>query len=542
MGVVVEPIDLDGGPLEVLARWPRTTPVSALISETADGRGAGTLSEGGAGGGGAARWSRWSVLAPIDAQRVRTLSAQSVMKYGSFDSRRAVAEEAVRAAFAAPTAAGDRDAGTGRGCGVPQPPYRVIGLAYELGRVLEPSDDPRRRVARGEKDAGDGESTERTRFAPDVPLVFEIECLGALVFDRLERRWWVAASQGAEADRLRELVRWVGPGDAQSGTELEVRGDGFALGPLRSTMGHDAFVRAVREALELIREGDVFQVNLSHELRGELRGDRRGLFRGMCGTARPWFGAYVELPAPWSTIASVSPELFLDFDACGRRVTTRPIKGTRAISESHGTGGAWEIAAATEELRRAEKDSAELNMIVDLLRNDLGRVCEFGSVRVEEARGIESHAVMHAVATVVGRLGDKRSAGDLVLAAYPGGSITGAPKVRAMQVIESLEGRARGMYCGTIALMCGDGSFTSSIAIRTATITRACSAEDESASDPAVVRFPVGAGIVADSDPEAEWRETLDKAGAVLALAGRQYHQALCEPEVVERNSDSVLK
>ncbi|MEO0515280.1 MAG: chorismate-binding protein, partial [Planctomycetota bacterium] len=164
-----------------------------------------------------------------------------------------------------------------------------------------------------------------------------------------------------------------------------------------------------------------------------------------------------------------------------------------------------------DELRDAEKDAAELNMIIDLLRNDLGRVCDYGSVRVTQPRTVESHpTVHHGVATVTGRLHVERSLRHLLRATFPGGSITGAPKVRAMQIIDELEPVARGPYCGAIgyAQLEPTAATTArlSIAIRTLLIDR----------EAGRLNFSVGGGIVADSDPAAEYDETLDKAEAML--------------------------
>jgi para-aminobenzoate synthetase component 1 len=175
-------------------------------------------------------------------------------------------------------------------------------------------------------------------------------------------------------------------------------------------------------------------------------------------------------------------------------VTTRPIKGTRPIS------------TPASDLLDSAKDQAELNMIVDLMRNDLGRVCSFASVRVDEARRVETHAVHHTVATISGTLAPGRTLTDLLLSAFPGGSVTGAPKVRAMQIIEEIEPSPRGIYCGSIVLADAAGNLTASITIRTASIGRG------------VLTYPVGAGIVADSDPTGEWRETLDKAASIVSL------------------------
>lgn len=503
--VHVEPMNFACGPLELLAAWPANEPggsprpVAALISDARVRPGPPNDTPDPAD-----RWSRWSLLAPIDPRRVRAAGPSDVGPTASGpDLRREFAERVVRSAFEddlGPKAHARPD--QARRCAsapdaLPRPPFRLIVLAYELGRLLEPSDDPRAiGRARSAPNAGERGRPVAGRFRTDTPLAVAIDLPAALLFDRIESRWWLAGASEADAAALRGLVAHL---PERSGAS----DDPFRLGPARSAAGRVAYTGSVAAALDLVRAGDVFQVNLSHELRCSLRGDRRAFFAALCRKARPWFGAYVELPSPWATIASVSPELFLDFDARTRQVVTRPIKGTRRTAS----------AADAADLRASAKDSAELNMIVDLLRNDLGRVCVFGSIRVDEPRTIEPHAVLHAVATVSGRLREGLTLADLMLATFPGGSITGAPKVRAMQIIESLERSPRGAYCGTVALRSGDGSMTSSIAIRTATI--AAGAQGENTFE---VSFPVGAGIVADSDPESEWSETLDKAGVLLSL------------------------
>ncbi|MCC7387137.1 MAG: chorismate-binding protein [Phycisphaerales bacterium] len=205
-------------------------------------------------------------------------------------------------------------------------------------------------------------------------------------------------------------------------------------------------------------------------------------------------------------VLSLSPELFLSFDAGTRRLVTRPMKGTRP-----GDGD-------ERELRDAEKDRAELAMIVDLMRNDLGRVCDFGSVRVEAAREIERHgvgagAVLQATATVSGVVRAGVGIGEILAATFPPGSVTGTPKVRAMQVIDELEPFARGPYCGCIGTIGDDGSFGLAVSIRTAVVRGRVDASGEFVD--AEFRYCVGAGIVADSDPGAEWEETIAKARVV---------------------------
>jgi para-aminobenzoate synthetase component 1 len=185
-------------------------------------------------------------------------------------------------------------------------------------------------------------------------------------------------------------------------------------------------------------------------------------------------------------------------------VITRPIKGTRPRAADEATD-----EAMRRELIDSEKDRAELNMIIDLERNDLGRVCQYGSVRVTDPRGIEPHpTVWHSVGTVEGVLHDRYDAIDLLRATLPGGSITGAPKVRAMEIIDELEPTERSVYCGSIGMLGLDGSMVLNIAIRTIIIDRGRA------------HVEVGGGIVADSDPQAEYDETLDKARGMLRALG----------------------
>jgi len=262
-----------------------------------------------------------------------------------------------------------------------------------------------------------------------------------------------------------------------------------------------AYRRAVSKVLDYIAAGDVFQVNLARRLSGSWRGQPRDLFARLAAASPAWYGAYLELPGG-RVLCSTSPELFLEVD--GDQVTTRPIKGTRPADVD------------PQELRDSEKDRAELNMIVDLMRNDLGRVCDYGSVRVAEARELESHpTVHHTVATIQGRLHKTKNMVDLLKAALPGGSVTGAPKVRAMQIIDELEPDPRGPYCGCIGYLSADHALLN-IAIRTIVLDPSADGGD----DQWQASFSVGGGIVADSDPAAELQETTDKAQAMLRALG----------------------
>ena len=384
----------------------------------------------------------------------------------------------------------------------------MVALGYELGRSIEPTA------------AGTAE-----RVDADWPWSIVLwRVPGALAYEHGAERWWsVGEANAALLDRLR-----MPSGDANAET--------YEMAEPMPARSRAEYLAAVARGVEYIHAGDCFQVNLSHRIRAGFRGSPRGLFGAMLDAASPWYGAYLEVPTAGGLHAamSVSPELFLEYRATTRSVTTRPIKGTRAGRTD------------PSELRSSIKDRAELAMIIDLMRNDLGRVCEIGSVRVDEEQAIERHGypgspnrvppsgspaspsrksqtrfgepgysepdhpntgVHHGVATIRGTLRADRSAADLLRATFPGGSITGAPKVRAMQIIEELEPTPRGLYTGAIGYLSDCGNLSLNIAIRTAVVRSG------------QLTFGAGAGIVADSIPEQEWQETLDKAGFLRTVA-----------------------
>ena len=270
---------------------------------------------------------------------------------------------------------------------------------------------------------------------------------------------------------------------------------------LRSSFTHGGYLDAVARVREYIFAGDIFQANLSQRFDAPLTEPAWALYRRLRSRNAAPFAAYLDFPE--ATVLSASPERFLRVDTSGH-VETRPIKGTRP----RGIGAEHDAALALA-LAESDKDRAENLMIVDLMRNDLSRVCAPGTVRVPELFALERYAtVHHLVSTVVGDLAPGSDALDLLRAAFPGGSITGAPKLRAMEIIAELEPSARGVYCGAIGYWSVTGSLDCSIAIRTA-VARG-----------GRVYFSAGGGIVADSDLEQEYRETMDKArGMIDALA-----------------------
>jgi para-aminobenzoate synthetase component 1 len=268
---------------------------------------------------------------------------------------------------------------------------------------------------------------------------------------------------------------------------------------LTSNFSHAGYLQAVRRAIDSIYAGDVYQVNVAQRLLAPLVDSPIDLYLRLRERNPAPFAAYFDVGDV--AIASASPERFLRVQ--NGEVETRPIKGTRPR---------WPVPEAdmfsAGELRESDKDRAENVMIVDLLRNDLGRVCEYGSVRVIEPLRLETYEfVHHLVSEVRGRLRPDSGPIDLLRAAFPGGSVTGAPKIRAMEIIAELEPTARGPYCGSLGYIGFNGTMDTSILIRTFTCGRGW------------VQFPVGGGIVAQSSPEREYEETLHKAeGMIRAL------------------------
>ncbi len=270
---------------------------------------------------------------------------------------------------------------------------------------------------------------------------------------------------------------------------------------LRSNFDRDAYHCLVERAIEYIRAGDIFQVNLAQRLLCPARDDAVDLYRRLRKRNPAPFAAYFDLGD--FQIASASPERFL----CLRdgQVEARPIKGTRPILARPEAD-----LFAGDDLRASAKDRAENVMIVDLLRNDLARVCRPESIRVPQLCEIETYQyVQHLVSVITGQLNAEAKVIDLLEATFPGGSITGAPKIRAMEIISELEPTARGAYCGGIGYFSADGGMDMNILIRTITAGRGW------------WQAPVGGGIVAASQPAPEYAETWHKAeGLLRAMIG----------------------
>jgi para-aminobenzoate synthetase component I len=303
-----------------------------------------------------------------------------------------------------------------------------------------------------------------------------------------------ASMSDDELARLRALFGTPQPAPLDAVWSAPVR-----LSAMHSNLSEQAYRRSFERIARYIDQGDVYQVNLAQRFSAQFDGNAFALYAHLRERSTAPCGGCLELP--FGSVLSVSPERFLRLR--DGRIETRPIKGTRARQADPVAD-----AAAAAELAASAKDRAENVMIVDLLRNDIGRCSRIGSVQVPQLCAVESFAqVHHLVSTVVGELAGDCDAFDLLRACFPGGSITGAPKLRAMQIIEELEPQRRGVYCGAIGYVGFDGAMDLNIAIRTATVRGQ------------QVDYWAGGGIVADSQVELEYAESLAKAAVFLGLA-----------------------
>ncbi|MDD4980501.1 MAG: aminodeoxychorismate synthase component I [Candidatus Omnitrophica bacterium] len=265
---------------------------------------------------------------------------------------------------------------------------------------------------------------------------------------------------------------------------------------LKSNFTKEGYILAVKKAKEYIRRGDIYQVNLAQEFQAQATLSGWEIYRRLRKISPSYFSSYFD--AGGQQILSSSPEGFLRLQA--GRVTTRPMKGTRARSQNR-----IKDAKLKKELLDSAKDKAELAMIVDLERNDLGRVCNYDSIKVDTFRQLEEYStVFQTTASVYGSLHKNKDNLDLIRACFPGGSITGCPKIRAMEIIEELEPSRRSIYTGCLGYLSFCGNMDLNILIRTI-----LKKEDK-------LYFSVGGGIVADSRPQAEYEETLVKAKAMM--------------------------
>ncbi len=346
----------------------------------------------------------------------------------------------------------------------------VACLAYELGAAVAP---------RPVSHDGTAMHAVLRRYDP------------LLLHDRRHGRWSLLAlrpdaARAAWLDRLADVApRWTGP---------------LGAGPLAATMPAEHYRTAVHRILDYLTAGDCYQVNLTQPFTAPLAGPPWALFERLCRLHPAPYAAYLDLGD--DVVMANSPELLLR--RRDRRVETRPIKGTRPRAADPDVD-----AAAASALRGDPKERAEHVMIVDLERNDLGRVCEAGSVGVSPLFALDSHpSVHHLMSGVRGTLRDGVDLATLLAATFPGGSITGAPKLRAMEIIAALEPAPRGIYTGALGLIAPSGDLELGLPIRTG-VARA-----------GVVRWHAGGGIVVDSDPDRELAEAWLKTHAIRAALG----------------------
>lgn len=383
----------------------------------------------------------------------------------------------------------------------PVPGACIATFAYDLGQLFQP-----KRINRA----------RRNLTEPDAVLAF----YDTLVIHDYERgtSQLVSRSGPARLDEAYRVLRdaatsarSVSQREAASSPESSPKGeDEFKRLPpsvnaqgVASNFTRDEYLSAIERIKEHIAAGDIYQANLTQQLSVALSPDHEpaSIFLRLRRDHPASFAAFIRRRE--DVVVSASPERFLRVEVGPtgeRHIEAWPIKGTRPRGASHD-----EDERLRRELQQSEKDRAENVMIVDLMRNDLGRVCRYGSVRVEELCALQVHPTLfHLVSKVSGTLRDEVRASDLLRATFPCGSITGAPKLRAMEIIDEVETVPRGLSMGGIGYFSFDGRMDLSVAIRTMTLR------------PGLARFNVGGGIVADSDPAQEYEETLTKALALL--------------------------
>lgn len=305
----------------------------------------------------------------------------------------------------------------------------------------------------------------------------QLQTLTLLSYGNVEQRWRWLNSQTAPTERPFTL-----------------------LSDWRANMSRQQYGEKFQRIQHYLRSGDCYQINLAQRFSADYQGDEWQAFCRLSACNRAPFSAFLRLPH--NSVLSVSPERFLWLEQ--QRIQTRPIKGTLPrLADTE------QDAAQARRLADSPKDRAENLMIVDLLRNDIGRVAQPGSVRVPELFVVEPFpAVHHLVSTITATLPEPASATELLRACFPGGSITGAPKVRAMEIIEELEPQRRNAYCGSIGYLSACGTMDTNITIRTLV------------TENGRIHCSAGGGIVADSQEQAEYQETFDKVGRILPQLG----------------------
>ncbi|MGF1600478.1 MAG: anthranilate synthase component I [Thermosynechococcaceae cyanobacterium] len=340
------------------------------------------------------------------------------------------------------------------------------------------------------------------------PVAYWYEPENFAVLDHHQQQLWLAVSEASQLDLLEQQLQTPYEAEALNGSLLQ---ETTLLTPQAE------YEQMVRQAQQHIEAGDIFQANLSTRFVAEAELDPWALYCHLHRINPSPFASYWQ--TPWGTVVSCSPERLVQLE--GRRAQVRPIAGTRARGKTTALdqGLAHELSTNT-------KEQAEHIMLVDLERNDLGRVCQWGSVEVDELLSIEYYShVMHLVSNVVGTLAPQRTVIDLMQSVFPGGTITGCPKVRCMEIIEQLEPFRRNLFYGSCGYLDYRGNLDLNILIRTLLVVPEPE-QPHSKQQHVKIWGQVGAGIVADSDPRQEWQESLQKAQAPLAalqqIIGRQ--------------------
>ena len=352
------------------------------------------------------------------------------------------------------------------------------------------------------------------------PVAFWYEPATFAVLDHAQQTLWLAATSQAELDPLQQRLEQQGLQVSEVDVEALNQSSNLQPSNFSFLSSQTDFEAAVVQAKKYIQAGDIFQANLSLRFEVATRADSWAIYRALQQINPSPFASYWQ--TPWGDVISCSPERLVQLQ--GRQAQTRPIAGTR----SRGATPDLDQQLAQELIANA-KERAEHIMLVDLERNDLGRVCEWGSVEVNELFTIERYShVMHLVSNVTGTLCTDRDAVDLIRALFPGGTITGCPKVRAIEIIEELEPVRRSLFYGSCGYIDQRGHLDLNILIRTLLVSdrdtgvkieeKSLLTGDSTQSEPIkIVSGQVGAGIVADSDPEKEWYESLHKAQAQLS-------------------------
>ena len=354
------------------------------------------------------------------------------------------------------------------------------------------------------------------------PVAFWYEPAEFAVIDHQLQQVWLATESISRLSNLRSKLLSTNRIESRREIELEnidsqqkdLAQNSYKTDRLRFETEKAAFEAAVTKAKAHIRAGDVFQVNHSLRFQAQTTADSWSVYQALHTINPSPFSSYWH--TPWGSVVSCSPERLVQTE--GGRAQTRPIAGTRPRGQHH-----YEDDNYAQQLRGDRKEQAEHIMLVDLERNDLGRVCQWGSVQVEELMTIERYShVMHLVSNVVGQLTPECSMAQLIVALFPGGTITGCPKVRCMEIIEALEPVRRSLFYGSCGYLDRRGRLDLNILIRTLLLSASDGPDSpvSSKSSSTTVWGQVGAGIVADSEPEKEWFESLQKAKAQLLALG----------------------